>query len=98
MRRDDLSRWLSTGKQPKPVGNRQAIIINLPGLAVDALEGGWDSPSLRLLAGMSSHDDARDVRDTFLSAVRELGRDLPHRDDAPMGLVNLYSLEIVRGT
>jgi hypothetical protein len=74
-----------------------AITTNLPDLAVLAMEGGGDSPSLRLLAGMSPRDDARDVRDLFLSAAMELGRELPGRSDGASRLVKLYSLEIVEG-
>lgn len=74
-----------------------AITTNLPDLAVEAMEGGWDSPSLRLLAGMSPRDDARDVRDLFLSAAMELGRELPGRNYAASRLVKLYSLEILEG-
>jgi hypothetical protein len=74
-----------------------AIIMNLPDLAVEAMLGGWDSPSLRLLAGMAPRADARDIRDTFLSAARELGRELPGHNDAVKRLVNLYSSEIVEG-
>lgn len=73
----------------------RAIIISLPDLAVEAMQAGWDSPSLRVLAGMSMHDDARDLRDTFLSAVRELGRELPGQNDAAERLMRLYSLAIV---
>lgn len=75
----------------------RAITIGLPDLAVEAMQGGWDSPSLRVLAGMSSHDDARDVRDTFLSAIKELGRELPGRNQAAGRLVKSYSSEIVEG-
>jgi hypothetical protein len=75
----------------------RAITMNLPDLAVEAMEGGWDSRSLRLLAGMLPRDDARDIRDTFLSAAAELGRELPGRSDAAKRLIKLYASEIVEG-
>ncbi len=73
----------------------QAIIVNLPDLAVDAMQGGWDSPSLSVLAGMSSHDDAREMRDVFLTASKELGRELPGTVEASERLVRVYASDIL---
>ena len=78
--------------------NAGAILIDLPAVAVDAMQNGWDSPSLRLLAGMSTRDDARDLRDTFLAAVRELGRALPAANDAALRLVRFYAGKIIDGS
>ena len=74
----------------------RSIGVALPELAVDALHAGRDSPSLRVLAGMSPREDARDLRDMFLAAVRELGRELPGTNDAAARLLRLYSLAITQ--
>lgn len=52
----------------------------LPGIAVAALVGGVDSPSLRQLAGMSRRDDPRELSERFAAALRELGIEVTRGD------------------
>jgi hypothetical protein len=74
----------------------EAILIDLPAIAVDALGAGWDSPTLRVLAGVPGNDP-RDTRDAFLRAVEELHRQLPTPYQAAARLVRFYSAAIADG-
>jgi hypothetical protein len=56
---------------------RHTISQDLPQLATDALLAGWDTQSLRVLAGEHSSAYAFDLGDLFARALRELGRPVP---------------------
>lgn len=88
-----LDRWEAAEAQWLIHG---AILVDLPAIAVDALSAGWDSPTLRVLAGMPGND-AREARDAFLRAVEELRRQLPTRDQGAARLVRFYSAAIADG-
>jgi hypothetical protein len=73
-----------------------AIAFDLPTLASEALVTGWDSPSLRLLAGLDGVDP-RDARDVFLRAISELGRQLPAPELAAAQLTRFYADQVLDG-
>ncbi|MFI5938943.1 hypothetical protein ACIBCB_01540 [Streptomyces uncialis] len=50
---------------------------DLPMIAAEALAAGLDTPTLRELAGLPRHADARDIRDAFEQALSEAGTELP---------------------
>ncbi|MFF0435557.1 hypothetical protein ACFYU9_25465 [Streptomyces sp. NPDC004327] len=52
---------------------------DLPMAAAHALAKGWDTPSLRELAGLPRHADPRHIRGAFEQALEELGIILPDR-------------------
>jgi hypothetical protein len=56
---------------------RHTISQDLPRLATDALIAGWDTQSLRVLAGEPSNAYPPDLGDLFARALRELGRPGP---------------------
>lgn len=68
----------------------------LPDIATDALVRGWDSPSLRLLAGQDPAD-VRDSADLFERVLDELGIALLPPDEAVWCLVRMTAQEIVDG-
>jgi hypothetical protein len=53
---------------------RHTVGQDLPALATDALVEGWDSQSLRVLAGEPSNAYYLDLGDLFEKAMSELGR------------------------
>ncbi len=53
---------------------RHTVSQDLAGLATDALVEGWDSQSLRVLAGEPSNAYDLDLGDLFEKAILELGR------------------------
>ena len=53
---------------------RHTVSQDLPTLATDALVAGWDSQSLRVLAGEPSSGYYLDLGDLFEKALSELGR------------------------
>src|SRR4051812_10255004 len=75
---------------------QSAIAVDLPRVATDALVHGWDSPSLRLLP-LERGRDPRDVRDLFLAAVAELGRELPCKSEAARRLLRYYARSLDDG-
>jgi len=68
----------------------------LPSVAADALMAGFDSPSLRQLAGMQP-SDYQQARDVFMAALRELGLPVPEADDARWCLVREWAQEMLDG-
>jgi hypothetical protein len=56
---------------------RHTISQDLPQLATDALVAGWDTQSLRVLAGEPPNAYAHDPGDLFARALQELGRPVP---------------------
>jgi hypothetical protein len=61
---------------------RHTISQDLPQLATDALVAGWDTQSLRVLAGESPNTYPLDLGDLFARALEELGRPVPSRTRA----------------
>ena len=53
---------------------RHTVSQDLPTLATDALVAGWDTQSLRVLAGEPSNAYYLDLGDLFEKALLELGR------------------------
>jgi hypothetical protein len=60
--------------------------------AVDALVAGWDSPSLRVLAGLEKPPNEFEVDRYVTQVAQELRIDIPNR----RGLGELYALVIAR--
>ena len=56
---------------------RYTVSQDLTELATDALAVGWDTPSLRVLAGEDPSAYFLDLGDLFARALRELGRPAP---------------------
>jgi hypothetical protein len=67
---------------------------DLPRMACDALERGYDSYSLRLLAGLTGTEEARAL---FERALAELNLPVPVERDAVMCLAKEISKEILDG-
>lgn len=61
---------------------RHTVSQDLPRLATDALVAGWDTPTLRVLAGESPDAFPQDLGDMFARVLRELGRPVPTPLDA----------------
>lgn len=68
----------------------------MPDLATDALVRGLDSPSLRQAAGASPRD-VDEARALFLTALSELGIDVPREQEALWRLVRDTAARIVAG-
>jgi hypothetical protein len=58
---------------------RHTISQDLPQLATDALVAGWDTQSLRVLAGEAPNAYPPDLGDLFARGLLELGRAVPSR-------------------
>ena len=69
----------------------------LPLIAANALEKGFDSPSLRILAG-EMEKVASTVGPLFVMALRELGIPLPAPVSAQMAVARFYAGKIVDGS
>ncbi|MGD9729511.1 MAG: hypothetical protein AB7R40_26295 [Nitrospiraceae bacterium] len=70
--------------------------VALVEFAVDALECGSDSPSLRILAGLSC-DNTSEIMAYFYRILSELGIALPEKYDAVMTLAQGIAKEILSG-
>lgn len=68
----------------------------LPAVAATALADGWDSPSLRVLAGSPRSDP--DVRSLFERALSELNVSLPTPREAVIVLANDIAASVLAGT
>lgn len=68
----------------------------LPEIATEALVRGFDSPSLRLLAGQP-RNDVRDSADLFRAALDELAIELPDADRARWQLARRTAKDMVAG-
>ena len=71
-------------------------VETIPSWATDALQTGYDSPSLRQLAG-TDVDDHQEIRDLFQESLRELGVSLPSPSEAGLSKAKEIADEIVRG-
>jgi hypothetical protein len=69
----------------------------LPTIAVSALENGYDSPSLRILAGETERI-ASTVGPLFVKALHELGIAIPDPASARMTVARYYARKIVDGS
>jgi len=69
----------------------------LPVAAAAALERGFDSPALRVLAGLTG-DDLVEVPEYLDRALAELDVEIPERRDAVLHLARAVATEIVDGT
>ena len=78
----------SLGKRQFANGSGVALVD----WAVDALVGGWDSPSLRILAGLEKPPNEFEVDHFVARLAHELGIALPDRK----GLTDQYALAIAR--
>lgn len=70
----------------------------LPMIAAEALTRGVDSPSLRELAGLSSSDDIREIRDLYIVAMSELGIEMPAEDAVRWEQVRIWAHRIIDGS
>ena len=67
---------------------------DLPDIAMTAMEEGYDTASLRMLAGKSEKDSAFELREYFGLALKELGLSLPERKEALTRVVAFYANRI----
>ena len=63
---------------------------NLPDLAIKAIQEGYDSESLIILAGMNEKDDSGELDQYFKDALSEL--DIPQKNDHSVKQLIEYSL------
>jgi hypothetical protein len=70
---------------------------DLPAVAVQALENGYDSPSLRQLAGADA-SNPQQIRSLFLKALDELNLPLPSAREAGLSLARSIANEVLEGT
>lgn len=70
---------------------------DLPAAAIDELECGCDSPSLRILAGLMP-TDLSTIRVMFDRALSELGVSRPSRREAVLHLAREHAKDVLSGT
>lgn len=71
-------------------------VEELPGFALDAIQAGYDSPSLRQLAGTSEHD-TEEAHKLFAKALSELGLPAPPAPKAGLTLARDIAKEVLSG-
>ena len=69
---------------------------NLPAVGVQALEAGYDSPSLRQLAGIGG-DDPDVARKLFIRSVQEIGLIVPTPAEAGLCVARAIAGEVLTG-
>ncbi|KAA3611947.1 MAG: hypothetical protein DWQ01_07645 [Planctomycetota bacterium] len=69
---------------------------DLPKIGVQALEHGWDSPSLRILAGLYQ-SEAEEAKRMFTRALSELGITIPTKRNAALNLAKETAKNILAG-
>ena len=69
---------------------------HLPDVAADALEAGYDPPSLRRLAG-SHGGDREEMRRTFEKTLRELGVRIPSQQEAVLSVARDIAQSVLEG-
>ena len=69
----------------------------LPDIAMIALEEGLDTPSLRILAGMSKNDNPFEIEKYFKHTLEELRVQLPDDREAAVGYAVLITDQILSG-
>lgn len=71
---------------------------DMPGVAADLLERGYDSPTLRRLAGVMGRPSSADVKDLIEQMLLELGVKLPQDDRlARLILTRQLAREVIAG-
>jgi hypothetical protein len=70
---------------------------SLPDIALLALEQELDSPSLRILAGLSQNEDGYIIDNYFKNALRELSIELPDKRHAAIEVGLAIAEEIFKG-
>ena len=75
----------------------QLLADDLPGVAWQALDEGYDSPALRQLAGAMGCD-VQENRAIFLKALDELELTLPEPTEAALAFAKAFASEILAGT
>jgi len=73
------------------------ITDTLPNVAERALMDGYDSPSLRILAGLTKSEVTEEAIPYFKKALSELGVSLPLKRDAVLLLANQVAKQILQG-
>lgn len=68
---------------------------DLPDLAMTGLEEGFDSESLRILAGLNTSDNSFVLNDYFTRALKELKLTLKERKDAFIDIIVFYARKVV---
>ena len=71
-------------------------VDELPGMALDAMQAGYDSPGLRQLAGISKHEGDEAHR-LFAKTIRELGLPVPTAPEAGLTLARNTAREVLSG-
>ena len=69
----------------------------LPKVGLDALEAGYDSPSLRQLAVCGRADPSETVQDLFRRSVNELGLVIPTPPEAGLAMAKIIAQEVLAG-
>lgn len=67
----------------------------LPDIAITGLEEGYDSESLRILAGHNSVENSFALNDYFIKTLKELGLTQKDRKDALINVIAFYAKKIV---
>ena len=67
---------------------------NLPDIAMTGLEEGYDSDTLRILAGHNSSDNAFQLVDYFNDVLKELDLTLPDRKSALIEVIKFHANKI----
>lgn len=70
---------------------------DLPGIAVSGLEEGFDSESLRILAGYGSNENPFKLAGYFSRSLKEIGFNIPTRVNALISIIRYYVDEIIKG-
>lgn len=73
-------------------------LTQLPAIALQALEEGIDSPSLRILAGLTSDEYASVIQGYFNDTIRELDIVLPTQREAAIEVALAIAEEIFNNT
>jgi hypothetical protein len=71
-------------------------VDELPGIALDAIQAGYDSPSLRQLAGTSEHE-SEEAHRLFTRTIRELELPVPPAPQAGLMLARDTAREVLSG-
>ena len=71
---------------------------DLPDIALTGLEDGYDSESLRILAGYNQTDNAFQVFDTYRKSLVELGIVPASRKNLLINVVNYYAYQIIKNS
>jgi hypothetical protein len=71
-------------------------VEDLPGLAADVLEAGYDAPSLRRLAA-SQGRDREEIRRTFAKTLQEFGTRMPSQEEAVLSAARRIARSVLEG-